>query len=342
MVGGASGERRRHLCGGRQCGRGVREGHRVGHRLSFTPWAWNSTEVGRVGTIATSSERRRSQRSRVRDRGAQPAQPQRYAVPGALGPKHAAVDEQVRVVDAGRRCPGDPLGHGDHEEPGQRGVGDRVDDQRAAGPQHPARLGEDPGEVGDVLEDLAGRHHIGHLVRQRQRPDVAAHRADAVRPRDGQRAAGQVDADVPVAAVGDVPAEKPAAAGEVHQDGAGAGRRRDQGGPGGGDPVQHRQLPMRLPPLVDQVVVLSRIVAGPCRSGDRHGASLAQRTHVRPSRSWAWDSVAERGTQSARRTCVPSRAIAASTSGSSSTTRAIGAVARSATNSSGLTNRAGR
>jgi hypothetical protein len=80
----------------------------------------------------------------------------------------------------------------------------------------------------------------------------------------GQVEPGQpdVDADVPVAQRSDVRTHQAPAATEIDQDGAVARGGRDVLRPPGGEPVQGRELAVRLPPLLGQVVVLGGVVAG--------------------------------------------------------------------------------
>jgi hypothetical protein len=170
-------------------------------------------------------------------------------VPGAVGDQDLPVDEQRRIVQARRRGPGNPLGHGDDQQPGQERGGQGVDHQDPARAQHPARFGQRGAQVRDVLKDLAGADDIRAGVGQRQGGDVALDRGLAVPGRLHQGGSGEVQADQPVAEPGDVRREQARPAAQVHQHRAGPGGRRDQRRAGPGQPVQHGEGPARVPPL---------------------------------------------------------------------------------------------
>ena len=123
---------------------------------------------------------------RLPHRRPQPDQPQVETQPVGGGEQA----RRGRRTAPGRACPrGGPPGsrsrsvHGDQRR--QPGGGERVDDQRAAGPQQPGALGEHADVVLDVLEDLARQDDVGAAVGQRHRQDRAAHR----RARRASRAA---------------------------------------------------------------------------------------------------------------------------------------------------------
>ena len=308
VVGGPGGQRRDERAGGGQRGGGVGQCGRGGdgHVPSLVPCPWKSTDSRpgrphpRVGVAAGQPPQHAHQR------WAHAGQGQPDAVPGGLGDQPVPVDEQRRVVDARRGAAGDPLADRHRDQPGQPGVRDRVEHQRAARPQHPAGLGDSGREVGHVLEDLAGGDGVGHPVRDRQPLHVAAYRPDAVLGRDPQRDRDQVDADVPVAEPGRVRGEQPGPAAEVDQQRAGPGRRRQQLRPGGRDPAQHRELPVRLPPLVGHALVLSDVVARQPRRGGRapggHAPTLGTTVGLLRvvQRSGAWLPVGQPGREAVR------------------------------------------
>jgi hypothetical protein len=170
-------------------------------------------------------------------------------VPGALGDQGLPVDEQRRIVQARGRGAGNPLGHGDDQQPGQERGGQGVDDQDSARPQHPARFGDRGAQVGDVLEDLPGADDIRAGIGQRQGGDVALDRGLAVCGRLHQGGPGEVHAGHPVAEPGDVRREQARPAAHVHQHRAGPGGRRNQRRAGPGQPVQHGERAAWIPPL---------------------------------------------------------------------------------------------
>src|SRR6266536_2285110 len=237
----------------------------------------------------------------TQDLRAEAAGAQRHAVPGALGGQLLRVDEQVRVVDPRRRAARHPLSHGDRHEPAQRRIGQGVEHQQPAWAQDATHLGHGGTQVGDVLQELTGAHHVGAAVRQRQPGHVGPDRDHPVVTGLRERRGGQIDADVAVALSGKVRRKQPSPAAEVGEDGAGAGRGRDQAGAGLGDPRQHRELAARAPPLRRQVVVLSYVVPGP--NGRPHARQPYTKRYTpatlagcgRPSRC------SERATRSRRR-----------------------------------------
>src|SRR5439155_192410 len=83
---------------------------------------------------------------------------------------------------------------------------------RRAGTQNPARVGDGTAQVGHVLQQFAGAHHVGAAVGERQPGDVGPDRFDAVRARLPQRRGDQVDPHVPVPLAGHVRGEQSAAA----------------------------------------------------------------------------------------------------------------------------------
>lgn len=172
-----------------------------------------------------------------------------------------AIDVQVMVVKVLGWSGGDPLADGDGGEASEPGSRDGVDDERAAGLEDAAGLADCRGQVGDVLEDLAGHDHICHLVGERQPHDVAAGGSDAVVASLGERGHREVETDVVVALAGDMRGQQPGAAGKVEQHRTLAGGLGHEPGAGLGDPVQHREPATRLPPLVGEVVVLPRVVS---------------------------------------------------------------------------------
>jgi len=74
----------------------------------------------------------------------------------------------------------------------------------------------------------------------------------------------QVQPDVAVAEVAHVRREQAAPAPEIHQHGAGSGRRRDQRRPGRRQPPQHREGPVGAPPFRGELLVLAHVVAWQC------------------------------------------------------------------------------
>jgi hypothetical protein len=115
-----------------------------------------------------------------------------------------------------------------------------------------------------VLEDLTGAHHVGAAVGQWHRVHVGADGGDPVLGRLPQRLAHQVQPDVAVAEFTHVRRQQAAAATEVHQHGAGPGRRRDQRGPGLGEPAQHDEGSIGTPPFGGERLVLAHVVAWQC------------------------------------------------------------------------------
>lgn len=185
--------------------------------------------------------------------------PQRetHTVAGALAHQRLPIDEQRGIVHPTWSEAGQAFRDRDRHEPAQSGGGQRVQHQQAAGAQQPARFRHRRGQVRHVFEDLAGDDDIGAPVRQRHREHVAADRVHTVRSGLAQGFLGEVDADVEVAV--QVGSEQSRSAPQVDQDGART-RGRDQACASGGEPVQHDERAVRLPPLVGEPLVEFRIV----------------------------------------------------------------------------------
>ncbi len=107
-------------------------------------------------------------------------------------------------------------------------------------------------------------------------PLTGAHAALRRLPQAGP---AQVDADMPIALAGQMRREQAAAAARVDQHRAGPGRGRDQPGARGGQPVQQLEAAAGPPPLVGEVVVLTRIVTGHRRHVIERGTHPAQPPH---------------------------------------------------------------
>ena len=182
-------------------------------------------------------------------------------MPGEQALKAIGPNEQLRVVDPRRRPAGDVLTDGHQPEPSHPRIVDGVHDNRATRPKDSDNLRNHTVQVGDVLQDLAGDHDVGRLVAQRQGMRVALNRHHSVPRRQQQTGMNDVEADVPVPV--HVRSEEPATTANVNQDRAGPIRRRNQLSPRRREPVERRELPALLPPFLDEIVVLPRIVPRP-------------------------------------------------------------------------------
>jgi hypothetical protein len=138
-------------------------------------------------------------------------------VPRALPYQLGTVHEKRGVVEPARRPARDAFGDGHGHEAALPGRRDRVADQGASRPQHPAHLTDDPGQVGDVLEDFACDDHIREAVRERQAARIGGHDVDTVGTGDAQGRQTDVDAEMPVRSTRDVFGQQPAAARDVEQ-----------------------------------------------------------------------------------------------------------------------------
>ena len=217
--------------------------------------------------------------------GPDAAQPQRRRRAGRTRPPA----RPGRRTAPGRGCPAahprHPLGHRHREEPRASAVaGDRVEHQRAAGRSTRHASATARGRSGTCSRISPATTTSAHAVGERQR---------AARRR------------VPAARRARRPAAAPSATGRRRRAGSPcrdvrrqqasrrsrrraarrpvAARRRDQRGPRRGDPVQHRERPARVPPLVP---ASSSYCAGSFRDthGVGHAASL--RGALRYSRAW--------------------------------------------------------
>jgi hypothetical protein len=56
-----------------------------------------------------------------------------------------------------------------------------------------------PLELGDVLEDLTGNHHVCHLVAKREGPNISLYGQDAVASGDGKGRGIDVQSDIDIA-----------------------------------------------------------------------------------------------------------------------------------------------
>ena len=241
------------------------------HRLR--PYPAKTTAVERIGFIRTAVA--------AAERPARSPPAATAAAPPARGPARAGRRRRAGASrstnSAGSWSPrGGPPGsrsssvHGDQRR--QPGGGERVEDQRAAGPQQPRALGEDRDVVLDVLEDLAGQRRRRRSRRPAAPPGPS--RAPGGTPcsrASAQAGQPEVDADVPVAQRGRrAGAMSPPPQARSTSTRRPGGGRRDVLGPRGGQPVQRGELAVGPPPLVGQLVVLRRVVAG-TRDGRRGG-----------------------------------------------------------------------
>lgn len=198
------------------------------------------------------------------------------ATAGAGFAQGDAVDEQRRIVDALGGTAGDAFGDVDGQHTREAGIGQRVEDEHSTWTQDSAGLGDRSPEIGYVFEDLPRDHDVGDGLGQRQRQHVGANREDTVVGRVPQGRGGDVQPDMPVAEVLDVWCEQPATAGEVHEYRARSRRRRDEVGAGCGDRVQEGEGSRQVPPDVDQIVVLSGVVAGAEELGHAYNPDTAR------------------------------------------------------------------
>ena len=216
-----------------------------------------------VGTIRPTARRHRP--------AGQPAQ----RAPAAVGrsprtrsrtPCRAHCRGQARAgrrTAPGRGCPSGharhPLGHRDGDEPAQRGVVERVEHQQPARAQHPAQLGDRAGQVGHVLEDLAG----APPRRRSRRPAAARSRRRGPASRRASRACSSAEAD--------------------------AGRRRRAGSPGRRTCGASRPPPQ---PSVDQDARPAAAAGGTSRArASASQCSIAKAPsgrHHSPARSSYW------------------------------------------------------
>ncbi len=180
-------------------------------------------------------------------------------------------DEQAGVVAARRWSAGHALPHRDDEEPRpQRGV-DRVAHEGAARPEHAQRFADDAVEVLHVLEHLARDDHLERRVGEGQGGGVGEDRLDPLAGGDVERALGEIDAHMTVA--DHVRRQQPSAAPDVEEPRMGAVRWGNEPRPGASEPMQGGERAVRLPPVLNQIVVLAQVVACAPRSRG-HAARL--------------------------------------------------------------------
>lgn len=182
---------------------------------------------------------------------------------GEEPPQALMADEQLRVVEARRGTAGEVLGHRHQGEAGETSGVDRVQDDAAPGAKDATELAGDGGQVRDVLEDLPGHDDGGGVIGQREVPRIAADGLHPLHRRGAEGRHGEVDADVDVAI--EVPGHEATAAADVDEHLVRGRRPRDERAPDGGQPVEGGKPAFRPPPLVDEVVVLPQVVAGPGR-----------------------------------------------------------------------------
>jgi hypothetical protein len=177
------------------------------------------------------------------------------------------------------RATGQPLGDRHGHDAGDGGVGDGVDDQRPARPQHAAALTDGSGQIGHVLQDFSRRDHIGRFVPERQGKHVASQDVHQPVPaRHLCRGGRQIHTHMRITRAAQHGREETSPAGDIEEDRSRPRRRGDEGCSRAREPVKHREPAAGFPPLAGEFLVLGGVVARPGRAALRLADWLAHKT----------------------------------------------------------------